>query len=292
MQESALQTIQRNSVIHIEQLNDTAADHYIYQTRSFINWLKSNNQDVTEDSIRSYFTWLNEESGYRAQTIALKRQAVKKRVKQLFKDAPINDRMKIDKVLSELDHESKTKAPKVNTQQVSRDMIINTEDYPMLLNACRTDRQRLFIEFMYSTGCRVTEMINIKLTDCQDLGKAIKIRLLGKGRKERFIKIQKDLYNRIREHYNGSTYLFETSSGEHYNRSYISGQIKKIGKLINRNISAHTLRHSWATRMVNLYPGKIDAISKYLGHSTPAITLAMYCHSELTDDELFLDFVA
>ena len=46
-------------------------------------------------------------------------------------------------------------------------------------------------------------------------------------------------------------------------------------------------RHSSATRKVRAYPGKLDAVSRYLGHSSVSITLSLYCHTELSSDEVF-----
>jgi integrase/recombinase XerD len=287
----SLATIQTNTVQRLSQLNNGATDNYISQTKTFINWLRNNDRDVTEESIRDYFTWLNE-SGYKAQTVAIKRQAVKKRIRELFKHAPIEDRMKIDQVLHELDHETKTKSPQINSKQITRDMVLDHGEYMQLLECCRSEKQRLFIEYLYCTGCRVSELTGAELRNCTFHDKTVKIRIMGKGSKERFIRISIELHQRIIEEFKGERFLFETASHKAYDRCYISRQIKVLGKRIGKEISAHTLRHSWATKMVGLYPGKISAISKYLGHSSPSITMSLYVHQELTDDELFFDLTA
>lgn len=66
----------------------------------------------------------------------------------------------------------------------------------------------------------------------------------------------------------------------------MSDQIAKAGLLIlGRHISAHTLRHSWATR--KLKEGKsLKAVSRYLGHSSTAITADLYIHDDLTWNDL------
>ena len=130
-------------------------------------------------------------------------------------------------------------------------------------------------------------MIGVRLDQCEIQGAAVKIRVMGKGSKERFIRITAELFEQIRAAYPGSTYLFETTSGRKLAREYVSNAVKLIGARIGRNISAHCLRHSWATRKVQQLPGKLDAVSKYMGHSSTSITLNMYCHTQLSDAELF-----
>ena len=110
--------------------------------------------------------------------------------------------------------------------------------------------------------------------------------MMSAGRYDHRIRIVKDVQTTDKDG-------FPTSSREvilePYAREYVSAQIKKIGHRIGREISAHTLRHSFATRKVQQLPGKLDAVSRYLGHSSPSITLAMYCHNTMTDAELYED---
>ena len=266
-------------------------DNYTYQVRTWIRWMERSGHGIDEDGIRDYFTWLNQKSGFKARTISIKRCAVKKRVRQLYKTASTDDRIKIDRVLYDIDHECATAPPKPDTGEITPDKVLNNEDYLRLLSSCRSDRQKMFISFLNTTGCRVTEMINIKLSDCEIIGEAVKIYVMGKRSKERFLRIPLSLFEEITAVFQGITYLLETGKGKSYNRCYVSNQIHKIGLRIGRNISAHSLRHSFATKKVNQFPGKIDAVSRYLGHSSVSITLDLYCHNQLSDDELFQEAI-
>ena len=68
--------------------------------------------------------------------------------------------------------------------------------------------------------------------------------------------------------------------------SYVSNQIAKLGRhILGRRISAHTFWHSFATRKIK-ETAKIQAVSEYLGHSSVAITLSLYCHDELSEEDL------
>ena len=265
---------------------EAVQDNYTYQVRHFIKWARSNGMNLDEKSIQAYFEFLNS-SGYTAATIRNKRSAVKRRVRQVFHDAPVDARIKIERILSDLDHDTETKAPKINSNVVALEKVVGASDFTRLIESCRTERQRSFIKFLYATGCRVSEMAGIRLERCETIGATVKIRIMGKGKKERFIRVQSSMFDAIREVFNGKEYLFETATGRPYAREYVSAQVKKMGKRCGLDISAHSLRHSFATRKVQQLPGKLDAVSKYLGHSSPAITLAMYCHSQLSDVELF-----
>lgn len=261
-------------------------DGYTYQIRDFLRWARSTGHGLDEAGIREYFQHMGT-LNLCANTIRNRRAAIKRRVRQVFHDAPLDDRMKIDRVLSDLDHDDP--APKINSVQVTRDKVIDPTEYRAMVKACRSDRQRAFVQFLYATGCRVSEMIGVRLDRCEVSGDSVKVRILGKGRKERFVRIPAELFDFMRATFSGSTYLCETSTGHQYTREYVSSQVSRVGALIGRDIAAHSLRHSFVTRKVQQFPGKLDAISRYVGHSSPSITLAMYCHSSMSDSELFDD---
>jgi integrase/recombinase XerD len=259
-------------------------DNYSYHARDFVTWCAGAGLDVTEESIGAYFKHLNQ-SDYAAGTVRIKRQAVIKRVRQLFRDRPIEERMKLDATLKDL-NVGDTRAPKVNSTAIGRDKILSELEYSKLVEGARSERQKLFMITLWVTGMRISEALSIKHTDCEPMGDRIRVRIMGKGRKERFIYLPTVLQSAIQKTFAGSTWLFETRTGKPYSRSYVSGQIAKIGRLLlNKRISAHTFRHSFATRKIK-ETGKIQAVSQYLGHSSVSITLNLYCHEELSAADL------
>src|SRR5690606_16130924 len=119
------------------------------------------------------------------------------------------------------------------------------------LHGTKSARLRLFIRTLYATGCRVSELCGIRLSDCEERGEAVKIRVLGKGRKERFVRIPSDLFKEARAVFGGQEWLFETSGGRPHRRCYVSDSIAALGRrVLDRKISAHVLRHSFATAHV------------------------------------------
>ena len=260
-------------------------DCYSSHVRHFIKWCKGHGySSVIDESVRQYFVELNH-SGYRAGTIRIKRSAVKKRIRQLMEHAPIDAQVRLDRVLSNLDNFGETRAPKVASTAIRSEKTIN-ETERMILVSAASERLSLMLEFLWCTGCRVSEMIGITCADCTGEGETVDIRVVGKGSKERHLTIRKSLFDKIRDFYRGEIYLFETQNGHAYDRSYISNQIHRLGKrTLGRSISCHSYRHSFATRKIKA-TANLKGVSVYLGHSTTAITANMYDHNLLSNDEL------
>ena len=142
----------------------------------------------------------------------------------------------------------------------------------------------LMVEFMSYTAVRVSEMLNVMDKDIKPINAHYEIRIVGKGDKERRIKVEKGMVDRIRETC-GDVYLFQKQNGKQYRREVVSMRIKRYAEaIIGRPVSAHCLRHSWATH-ANKKTGNVKAIQLQLGHSSPATTLALYVHGGFTFEE-------
>jgi integrase/recombinase XerD len=260
-------------------------DNYGENFAHFEAFMKARGEDVSLGAVHDYFAALNTEA-CAASTKRIRRQAVKARLRKVIRSLDLNEQARFDQAMKELDRDPETKAPKVQAAPVGMEKVIARDSFDALC-ARSSARTRLFEQFLYRTGCRVSELTGIRLEDCEDLGGAVKVRILGKGSKERFVRIRAALFEEIRATFAGTTYLFETSSGRPYTRKYVSGEIAKAGRrALGRKISAHTMRHSFATLTIRR-TNKVQAVSTYLGHSSPSITLGMYVHEQLTDDELF-----
>lgn len=177
--------------------------------------------------------------------------------------------------------------------------VLSVDDVDKILNIQVVDkyssRDKAMLELMYSSGLRVSELINLKLNDIS-LDEDV-VRILGKGSKERIVPIgdcakealnnyiniyRKDLFKN-----NRSDYLFLSKNGTKLSRQYFFKLIKKQSSLnnINKNISPHTLRHSFATHMLN-YGADLRSIQELLGHSDISTT-QIYTHisqSKIKDD--------
>lgn len=177
------------------------------------------------------------------------------------------------------------KTPKVD-YTVYEEQIIAPELVKSMLKVAN-DRERLIIHALYITATRISELCNIKLTDCIIADTAVYIHVIGKGKKQRRVILPIEVYSEIREVFESEAYLFETVNGNPYRRQYVYRLVNRIGKKATGrdDIHPHTLRHSFATN--NLKAGKsLKAISNYLGHASTAITADFYIHDQLTIDDI------
>lgn len=152
-------------------------------------------------------------------------------------------------------------------------------------------RNKTIIEVLFSCGLRVSELVNLKLSDIFEEEKFI--RVLGKGSKERLVPISetaiKQLYywymdrNQMKIKPGEEDYVFLNRRGAHLTRTMILIMIKNAAKDagIKKTISPHTLRHSFATALLK---GGADlrVIQALLGHEDLGTT-EIYTHLETSD---------
>jgi len=152
-------------------------------------------------------------------------------------------------------------------------------------------RDLLLLEMLYATGCRVGELVSIKISDI-DLGRR-SILILGKGNKERYVtygdycedalkKYLNDGYHALNKHNNG--YLFLNNNGGVLTERGVRFLLDKIidQTSINKSISPHMIRHSFATHLLN-EGCDLLTVQKLLGHESIKAT-QIYTH--VTTDRL------
>lgn len=257
-------------------------DNYTSQNKFFISWLEETGNDICEDSIREFFLILNN-SDYKAATIYNKREACRSYIRQLFKDKAFEVRYKVRFMLEEICSDIKKPIVKDNSNSGREELDLLKIN--MVVSRCRSDKQISFIKFIFYTGLRVGEMIKIKISDCAHVSDSVAIVINGKSKKERAIIIDKELYNFIMKTFDGKYYLFETKNGTQIQTDYISKEVRKVCSRAGFRLSAHSLRHSFATEMIKKHPDKIKAISKYLGHAHVSSTMG-YLHTKLSKNDL------
>ena len=146
-------------------------------------------------------------------------------------------------------------------------------------------RDRAMLETMYSSGLRVSELLNLKRGQV-NLNKCI-ITVFGKGAKERKVPIAeyaveyiKKYINEVRNksEYKKSDYLFLNKNGEPLSRVYFFRKVREYAELagIEMTISPHTLRHSFATHLLN-HGAQLRMVQGMLGHTNIATT-QIYTH--------------
>ena len=165
------------------------------------------------------------------------------------------------------------------------------EELETIINSIKLDnplniRNRLIIELLYASGIRVSELVNLKISDI-DFNKR-EIRVLGKGSKER-ITFYGDYCEEILNLYldsareellqdNKNDYLILNKYGNKITSRGIEGIINKlIDELsIKHHISPHVLRHTFATDLLN-NGADLKSVQELLGHSSLSTT-EIYTH--------------
>lgn len=258
------------------KLSNETVKNYEYDLNKFISYLKENHinsfNKVTVGNIENYLKYisnLNSRSISRNITsinnlfiFLLKEKRVKKNPCEFI------DRPKIKKSLPDT----------LSVEEVS-----NLLDIP--LKTKYDYRNKAMLELMYGSGLRVSELISLTMRNI-DFENDI-VRCLGKGSKERIVPINDysmyylKLYIDKRSLFliNGfNDYLFLNNHGKQMTRQGFFKNLKKIllEKGIKKNVTPHTLRHSFATHMLS---GGADlrSIQILLGHSDISTT-KIYTH--------------
>ncbi|MDP2925698.1 MAG: tyrosine-type recombinase/integrase [Nanoarchaeota archaeon] len=158
--------------------------------------------------------------------------------------------------------------------------IITKEELVFLINSIPNIKHRLLVELLYSSGLRLSEVINLKKHDI-DFNNRIGIVKQGKGRKDRNFIISEKLLAKL--HYylllrnNDSIYVFDSQNSKLSKRTVqliIKKAARKAG--ITKRIHPHTLRHSFATHLLE-QGTDIRIIQKLLGHKKLETT-QIYTH--------------
>lgn len=173
--------------------------------------------------------------------------------------------------------------------------VLSAEEVDMLENSIdlskwEGQRNRAIVEVLFSCGLRVSELVNLKLSNIYKEEQYV--RIMGKGSKERLVPISPKALEEIRKWtYDRNLmkikpgeedYVFLNRRGAHLTRTMILIMIKQQAELagITKTISPHTLRHSFATALLE---GGADlrAIQTMLGHESIGTT-EIYTHIDMS----------
>ncbi|MCH8945601.1 MAG: tyrosine-type recombinase/integrase [Nanoarchaeota archaeon] len=159
--------------------------------------------------------------------------------------------------------------------------VLTKDEVRKLFDATPTKKSRLMLELTYACGFRVSELINLKVSDL-DFNEMIGYVRQAKGKKDRIFNIPKFLEKRLekqckKQQENNQEFLFTGPKGKLTDRNLqkiVRVVAKKAG--INKEVSPHTLRHSFATHLLE-NGVDIRKIQELLGHADLSTT-QIYTH--------------
>jgi len=234
------------------------------------------------DAVRAYLAFLNEKQ-YSKATIARKLATLRSFYKFLVK----RNRVSSNPVVSIRTPKQEKKLPRfLEYEEVKR--LLDTPPMDTWLGA----RDRAILETLYSTGIRVSELVGLNMDDIDFLGEVVHVR--GKGKKERIAPIGSSAlqviqhymeYRNKRAQSNGnfdSKVLFVNKHGRRLSTRSVRRKMDKYLKMagLDPAISPHTLRHSFATHMLNS-GADLRSVQELLGHQSLSTT-QVYTHLTTT----------
>ena len=253
-------------LLYQKGLSQNTVDSYKSDLTKLSNYLQ--NQDLSKTNIDNFFIDLSE-FNYSSSTKKRIHSSIRNFLKYINEN---EDYESID--ISDIKLKSSKKLPEVLSITDIENMI-NFYNHETYLDS----RNRTVIDVLYSTGCRVSELCDINISDIDLDEKYLKLK--GKGSKQRIVPIGSMLYKNLMKYLNvRDTFLqnrgeplFLSKSKNKLDRTAVFRIIKKTAKNISlqTDVHPHTLRHSAATHMLE---GGCDlrTVQEFLGHSSVSTT--------------------
>lgn len=262
-------------------LSNNTITNYSYDLEKFIEYLEINNIDlsplqVEKEDVQKFIYDLSKSANPRSQSRTISG------LRSFFNYLTFEDYRTTNPLDTIESPKTGRKLPDTLSTDEIDDLIAAID-----LSSSLGERNRAILETLYSCGLRVSELINLKISDLFfDEGF---IKVMGKGNKERFVPIDKNtqkyimIYkDEIRTHLKidekSRDILFLNRRGKQLTRAMIFTIIKNLAKDINLNksISPHTFRHSFATHLLE-NGADLRAIQLMLGHES-ITTTEVYMH--------------
>ncbi|MBW2987096.1 tyrosine-type recombinase/integrase [Candidatus Woesearchaeota archaeon] len=240
--------------LKIQGKSERTVRNYVYYNLDFLKFIGKQPKQVTTDDIKSYLAFRLTDKGNDPATVALARSALR-----FFYDEVLKRKITADIKTPK----KQRKLPEVLTKQEVRDLIKNTDNL----------RDKLLIEFMYSSGLRVAECVGLKKKDLNIPDKTGLIRR-GKGGKDRFFILSDKLIQDLNDYIPAvdktkADYLFpgrksNSSISVRHAQKIVHKAASEAG--IKKKVYCHLLRHAFATHLLESGTD-IRLIQELLAHS-------------------------
>ena len=270
--------------LQLRGLSERTQEMYVRAVRQLSEHYHKSPDLITEEELRQYFLYIKNVKKYSrsASTIAL--CGIK-----FFFEHTINRQWS---TLNFVRAQREKKLP----------VILSLEEVRKILCAVRLTRYRVCLSTIYSCGLRLQEGIQLCVSDIDSARMMIHVRH-GKGNKDRYVPLPQRTLQMLRQYWashRNPVLLFPAEGRDHIDlkkatepmsRSSVQDAFKAAVKEsgINKLASVHTLRHSWATHLLEAGVN-LRLIQLYLGHSSPATT-SLYTHLTVIAERLGVDAI-
>jgi len=264
-----------NFLIIEKGLSKNTVKAYETDIKGFIKWINKNNKqsllNIKESSVNQYISYLF--------SLKLKSSSVNRKISSLksFYLFLLKKKLIRYSPFSEVISPKQEKYLPASMSESEVEKLLNSPDASKEIE----QRDKAMIEMLYATGMRISELINLRITDI-DMNRSV-IKVMGKGSKERLIPFGESAsealsnYLKIRKD-SPSKEVFISNRGKKISRVAFWQRIKVylLRENLKDSISPHTLRHAFATHLLNR-GADLRSVQLLLGHSDLSTT-QIYTH--------------
>ncbi len=258
----------------VANLSQKTLSQYKYKLENFFDQIRKSYLDITANDIRVYLNRFKTEHHASDRYM----ESIRIVISGFFKWLAENEYI-VKNPCAHVDH--------IKFQNKRREPM-TSYDLEVIRWNCKTIREKALVDFIYSTGCRVSECSEINLDDIDWHERSVVIRH-GKGNKMRVVYFNAESELTLRKYIetrkDNDDALFVQSREPHARLSPrgIENEIKKVGERSNIRAFPHRLRHTFATAGIN-GGMPIEKLQMLMGHESPKTTL-IYAKIDRTDTQ-------
>jgi len=260
IEEKYFENLRKNLVVR--KYSPKTIKSYIHYNKDFLGYVRKKPNEITNEDVKDYLFYLVEEKEVSASTLNTAINALKFYYGEVLKRGFVYElkRPKKDKKLP---------------------VVLSQEEISRILSSITNIKHRLILMLIYSAGLRVSEVVKLKPEDIDDERKLIHIKG-GKGRKDRYTMLSEvaiEMIRRYLKEYGQSIWLFSSQDKEKHITTrtvekIFSNACRKAN--IKKNATVHSLRHSFATHLLERGTD-LRYIQELLGHKSSK-TIEIYTH--------------
>jgi integrase/recombinase XerD len=257
--------------LQLAGLSDRTQDAYLRAVRQLADHFRTPPDRLTEPQLRDYFLHLKNDRHFASASLGIAYSGIKFFYSHTCpRDWPTLRRLRVQR---------EKRLPDV----------LSTDEVRQLIAAVRTRHNRIYFQTVYSLGLRLTEGLHLQVGDIDGARMMVHVHR-GKGAKDRFVPLPTTTLEALREYWathRHRIWLFPATGRDHgqaaradgpMERSSVQGALRRVVRDLGfrKAISIHTLRHSYATHLLEAGVN-LRLIQQYLGHSSLQTTM-VYLH--------------